>query len=63
MVVVEITESHDYDLVGRVVEVRQRTIPTELPVALASGQVSGNPRPSASALRRISTGAALRVLA
>ncbi|HEY1866151.1 MAG TPA: MiaB/RimO family radical SAM methylthiotransferase, partial [Candidatus Acidoferrales bacterium] len=63
MVVVKITESHDYDLVGRVVEVRQRTIPTELPVALASGQASGNPRPSAGALRRISTGAALRVLA
>jgi ribosomal protein S12 methylthiotransferase len=63
MVVVKITESHDYDLVGRVVEVRPRTIPTELPVALASGQASWNPRPSAGAVRRISTGAALRVLA
>jgi ribosomal protein S12 methylthiotransferase len=63
MVVVEITESHDYDLVGRVVEVRPRTIPTELPVALANGQASGGPRPSADAMRRVSTGAALRVLA
>jgi ribosomal protein S12 methylthiotransferase len=49
MVTVEITESHDYDLVGRVIEVAE------------SAPVSA--RSVVSAARRISTGAALRVLA
>jgi ribosomal protein S12 methylthiotransferase len=49
MVTVEITESHDYDVVGRVVEIME----SESPVAGFAG----------NAVRRISTGAALRVLA
>ena len=49
MVTVEITESHDYDVVGRVVEILDGESPA---VGFA-----------ANALRRISTGAALRVLA
>ena len=49
MVTVEITESHDYDVVGRVVEILEGESPA---VGFA-----GN------AVRRISTGAALRVLA
>jgi ribosomal protein S12 methylthiotransferase len=49
MVTVEITESHDYDVVGRVVEILQSESPTV--------EFAGN------AVRRISTGAALRVLA
>ena len=49
MVTVEIMESHDYDLVGRVIEVADSA-----PVTALS---------AASAARRISTGAALRVLA
>ncbi len=53
MVTVEITESHDYDLVGRVIEVREA-----LP-ALA-GAAAGS---VAAPARTISTGAALRVLA
>jgi hypothetical protein len=49
MVTVEITASHDYDLVGRVVHVREA-----LPVI---------PAPLVAPARTISTGAALRVLA
>ena len=49
MVTVEITASHDYDLVGRVVQVREA-----LPVI---------PVPVIAPARTISTGAALRVLA
>ena len=49
MVTVEITESHDYDVVGRVVEILESESPTV--------EFAGN------AVRRISTGAALRVLA
>ena len=49
MVTVEIMESHDYDLVGRVIEVTESAPVAELSVV--------------SAARRISTGAALRVLA
>jgi ribosomal protein S12 methylthiotransferase len=49
MVTAEITKSHDYDLVGRVVEVREATTRISAPVV--------------SPARTISTGAALRVLA
>ena len=49
MVTVEITESHDYDVVGRVVEILEGESPAV--------EFAGN------AVRRISTGAALRVLA
>jgi ribosomal protein S12 methylthiotransferase len=49
MVTVEITESHDYDVVGRVVAILEGESPA---VEVA-----------ANAVRRISTGAALRVLA
>ncbi len=49
MVTVEITASHDYDLVGRVMEVREA-----LPVMAG---------PAVAPARTISTGAALRVLA
>jgi ribosomal protein S12 methylthiotransferase len=49
MVTAEITESHDYDVVGRVVEILESESPTV--------EFAGN------AVRRISTGAALRVLA
>ena len=51
MVTVEITASHDYDLVGRVIEVREA-----LPALTAAG-------PIIAPARTISTGAALRVLA
>jgi ribosomal protein S12 methylthiotransferase len=49
MVTVKITESHDYDVVGRVVEILEGVSPAV--------EFAGN------AVRRISTGAALRVLA
>jgi hypothetical protein len=49
MVTVEITASHDYDLVGRVVQVREAS--PVIPVAVIAPA------------RTISTGAALRVLA
>jgi ribosomal protein S12 methylthiotransferase len=50
IVTVEITESHDYDLVGRV-------------VAITDAVVSRTPIPRADAMPRIATGAPLRVLA
>ena len=50
LVTVEITESHDYDLVGRV-------------VAITDAVVSRTPAPRADSMPRISTGAPLRVLA
>jgi ribosomal protein S12 methylthiotransferase len=50
IVTVEITESHDYDLVGRV-------------VAITDAVVSRTPIPRADSMPRISTGAPLRVLA
>ena len=53
MAVVEITESHEYDLVGRVVEIQESVPPAQsraVNVAMAPVQ-------------KISTGAALRVLA
>jgi len=49
MVAVEITKSHDYDLVGRVLEVRESMAKIAAPIV--------------SPARTISTGAALRVLA
>jgi ribosomal protein S12 methylthiotransferase len=53
MAVVEITESHEYDLVGRVVEIQEA-----LPVARL---VAANE--AMAPMQKISTGAALRVLA
>ena len=53
MVTVEITESHDYDLVGRVVEI-QESSPTARPLAANAAMAP---------VHKISTGAALRVLA
>jgi ribosomal protein S12 methylthiotransferase len=52
MVTVEITESHDYDIVGRVLEVREA-----VPARPARAEAPPNPMP------RIATGAPLRVLA
>ena len=53
IVTVEITESHEYDLVGRVVEV------SEALAARAAAAVAATPNP----MPRIATGAPLRVLA
>jgi ribosomal protein S12 methylthiotransferase len=53
MAVVEITESHDYDLVGRVINVFERQ------EALAATAFGGDESP----IRRVLTGAPLRVLA
>jgi ribosomal protein S12 methylthiotransferase len=65
MVMVEITESHDYDLVGRVVEIRDRATPAGQGMGGAHELAPGNPAtsPLTGAVRRISTGASLRVLA
>ena len=49
MVTVEITETHEYDLVGRVVEIRECR--------------ARDASPAVAPARAISTGAALRVLA
>jgi ribosomal protein S12 methylthiotransferase len=58
MATVEITESHDYDLVGRIVRLEQRfPLPTNA-ANLATSSVT-----AANAVQKISTGAALRVLA
>ncbi len=57
MAIVEITESHDYDLIGRIVRLEDR-LPAQLSAAnLATAATATN------AVQKISTGAALRVLA
>jgi ribosomal protein S12 methylthiotransferase len=53
MALVEITESHEYDLVGRVVEIQEAS-----PIARPLGT-----NPAMAPVQKISTGAALRVLA
>ena len=53
---VEITESHDYDLVGRVVRVAQQSVRAHSGATMPDAAVAGP-------LQKISTGAALRVLA
>ena len=55
IVAVEITESHDYDLVGRVIEVLEAA-----PHTVAGVPLHG---PRANALQRVDTGAPLRILA
>ena len=55
LVRIEITEAHDYDLVGRVTEIVRRT---EKPTMPAGAPVM----PAQTPVQRISTGAALRVL-
>jgi len=55
LVRLEITEAHDYDLVGRVTEIVRRA---QRPVVPANAAAI----PPAVAVQRISTGAALRIL-
>ena len=52
VVTAEITETHEYDLVGRVVEI------LDVPRAAATAEVAAH-----APLQRVATGAALRVLA
>jgi len=63
MVTLEITESHDYDLVGRVVEVRRGDPLGRPPQTEWSGRDESGVASSVPALARVPTGAPLRVLA
>jgi len=55
LVRLEITEAHDYDLIGRVTEIVLRAISPSVPVDAAV-------MPASIAVQRIATGAALRIL-
>ncbi len=56
---IEITEAHDYDLVGRVIEVLDAPRPTRQGTREPNGSFDRAP----DALRRVATGAPLRILA
>jgi hypothetical protein len=58
MAVVEITESHDYDLIGRIVQLEDR-----LPTQISAANLATAAATASNAVQKISTGAALRVLA